>query len=109
MRHVQPAKFIPPFFSDSVEQALGDLETHQLLEAALYALSLDLSPRDAEELRLALEYVVRVDHKAELIIDGGFRREVPSEVAPDKRELVRQAIARAFWVRAELRRLDVTP
>lgn len=109
MRHVTAARFIPPLFPDYIEQALGDLETHQLLDDALFALHPMATLRDAEEWRLALEQVVRVDHKAELVIDGGFRREVPAEVAPDKRDMVRQAIARAFWVRAELRRLGVTP
>jgi hypothetical protein len=107
MRHVQPARFIPPFFSDEVEQALGGLETHQLLEAALYALCPDLSPRDAEELRLALELVVRVDHKAELVIDGGFRSEVPAFVPAELHDVVSRGIARAFWVRAQLKRLGV--
>jgi hypothetical protein len=107
MRHVQPAKFIPPFFSDAVEQTLGGLETHQLLEDALYALHPGLSPRDAEEFRLALELVVRVDHKAEMVIDGGFRTTVPEYVAADQRDLVHRGIARAFRVRTVLKSLNV--
>jgi hypothetical protein len=75
----------------------------------LYALHPDLPPRLAEEWRYCLEQVVRVDNKAELVIDGGFRREVPACVPAEKRDLVRQAIARAFWIRGELRRLGALP
>ncbi|MFF4861436.1 hypothetical protein ACFY3J_06755 [Streptomyces sp. NPDC001231] len=107
MRRVTAARFIPQFFSAGIEQALGGPETHQLLDDALYALHPDMLPRDVEQWRLALEQVVRIDNKAELVIDGGFRREVPTYVAADKRDLVRRAISRAFWVRAELHRLGV--
>ncbi|MFC8491212.1 hypothetical protein ACFUJU_10475 [Streptomyces sp. NPDC057235] len=99
------ARFIPQFFPDHIEQVLGGPEAHQLFEDALYALHPNMPVRDVEQLRLALERVVRVDHKAELVINGGFRREVPSYVAGDKRDLVERAISRAFWVRAELRKL----